>query len=92
MPVEIKYDGDTVATMGAGQSATLNCGGYTMRGNVEVLAGYDGITYTQFVEALNAAVQGAMPVKGVDYNTEEDKADMVERVLAALKTWTGGSY
>lgn len=35
---------------------------------------------------------GKTPVNGTDYNTESDKLDMVERVLAALPKWTGGSY
>ena len=32
------------------------------------------------------------PVKGVDYYTEADKAEMVDLVLAALPEWNGGSY
>lgn len=32
------------------------------------------------------------PVKGIDYWTEEDKAEIVADTLAALPTWTGGSY
>lgn len=55
-------------------------------------------------EAVNAALaqakesgqfdgqDGKTPVKGEDYFTPEDKADMVSSVLAALPTWTGGSY
>lgn len=35
---------------------------------------------------------GYTPVKGTDYWTEDDKAEMVSGVLAALPTWTGGSY
>lgn len=35
---------------------------------------------------------GKTPVKGVDYWTEEDQAAMVNDVLSALPTWTGGSY
>ena len=35
---------------------------------------------------------GNTPVKGVDYFTDTDKAEMVKSVLAALPTWTGGSY
>lgn len=35
---------------------------------------------------------GKNPVKGTDYYTEADKAEMVNSVLAALPTWTGGSY
>lgn len=35
---------------------------------------------------------GHTPVKGTDYYTEADKAEMVDAVLAALPTWEGGSY
>lgn len=41
---------------------------------------------------LPVAQEGKTPEKGVDYWTEEDKAEMVDAVLAALPTWTGGSY
>lgn len=35
---------------------------------------------------------GPAPVKGADYWTVADKADIVDDVLDALPTWTGGSY
>ena len=35
---------------------------------------------------------GYTPVKGTDYWTESDKAEIVADTLAALPTWTGGSY
>jgi hypothetical protein len=35
---------------------------------------------------------GKTPVKGTDYYTAADKTEMVNAVLAALPTWTGGSY
>ncbi len=35
---------------------------------------------------------GYTPVKGTDYWTAADKSEMVDDVLAALPTWTGGSY
>lgn len=35
---------------------------------------------------------GYTPVKGTDYWTDADKEEMVSDVLAALPTWTGGSY
>lgn len=35
---------------------------------------------------------GKTPVKGTDYWTEADKAEIVADTLAALPTWTGGSY
>lgn len=35
---------------------------------------------------------GKTPVKGTDYWTESDKAEIVADTLAALPTWTGGNY
>lgn len=35
---------------------------------------------------------GKTPVKGTDYWTEADKAEIVNDTLAALPKWTGGSY
>ena len=35
---------------------------------------------------------GHTPEKGVDYFTEQEKAEMVNEVLAAMPTWEGGSY
>jgi len=35
---------------------------------------------------------GKTPVKGTDYYTAADKAEMVNMVLASLPTWNGGSY
>lgn len=36
--------------------------------------------------------KGDTPVKGTDYWTAADKAEIVADTLAALPTWTGGSY
>ena len=36
--------------------------------------------------------KGDTPVKGTDYWTETDKAEIVADTLAALPTWTGGNY
>ena len=38
------------------------------------------------------ALVGPKPVKGEDYWTEGDKAEVVDDVLAALPSWEGGSY
>ena len=40
----------------------------------------------------NGSDVGLKPVKGTDYWTAADKAEIVNDVLAALPTWTGGSY
>ena len=39
-----------------------------------------------------AGADGYTPVKGTDYWTEADKAEIVADTLAALPTWTGGNY
>ena len=39
-----------------------------------------------------AGADGKTPVKGTDYWTESDKAEIVADTLAALPTWTGGNY
>lgn len=39
-----------------------------------------------------AGPAGHTPVKGTDYWTAADQASMVQDVLDALPTWTGGSY
>ena len=39
-----------------------------------------------------AGADGYTPVKGTDYWTETDKAEIVADTLAALPTWTGGNY
>ena len=40
----------------------------------------------------NGSDVGLKPVKGTDYWTEVDKQEIVNDTLAALPTWTGGSY
>ena len=35
---------------------------------------------------------GKTPVKGTDYWATSDKSEIVDDVLAAMPTWTGGSY
>lgn len=40
----------------------------------------------------DVGLKGDSPIKGTDYWTEADKAEIVSDTLAALPTWTGGSY
>ena len=39
-----------------------------------------------------AGADGYTPIKGIDYWTAADKAEIVNDTLAALPTWTGGNY
>ena len=43
-------------------------------------------------EGVSIVMDGITPVKGTDYWTAADKAEIVADTLAALPTWTGGSY
>lgn len=40
----------------------------------------------------DTGADGKTPVKGIDYWTEADKAEIVNDTLATLPTWTGGNY
>ena len=40
----------------------------------------------------NGSDVGLKPIKGTDYWTESDKAEIVNDTLAALPKWTGGNY
>ena len=44
---------------------------------------------TDIVTALNTVIH---PVRGVDYWTEEDKAEIIAGVVEAFELWEGGSY
>lgn len=54
---------------------------------IAVKNGFEG-TETEWLKSLN----GKPPVKGVDYFTAEDKAELVEDVIKALPIWNGGEY
>ena len=66
----------------------------TAQGGQDVLfslKGTDGKDGTNGTDGKDGA-DGKTPVKGEDYFTEEDKAELVSDVLAALPAWEGGSY
>ena len=52
----------------------------------------DLISATDGKLKYNGSDVGLKPVKGTDYWTESDKAEIVADTLAALPTWTGGNY
>lgn len=57
---------------------------------VALMNGFKG-TEEEWLKSLKGD-PGKPPVKGTDYFTDEDKAEMVADVLAALPVWTGGGY
>ena len=52
----------------------------------------DLISATDGKLKYNGSDVGLKPVKGTDYWTAADKAEIVNDTLAALPTWTGGNY
>ena len=63
----------------------------TADGAVISITDKNGITTATITNGKDGA-DGKTPVKGTDYYTEADKTEMVNMVLAALPTWTGGNY
>lgn len=53
---------------------------------------YDGSDVGLKGDKGDPGTPGKTPVKGTDYWTAADKAEIVDDVLAALPTWTGGNY
>lgn len=55
---------------------------------------YDGSNGTNGTNGKDGkdGADGKTPVKGTDYFTAADKAELVNDVIAALPTWEGGSY
>ena len=68
-----------------GQNGKDGKDGYTPQKGVDYFDGKDGTNGKD-------GADGKTPVKGTDYYTEADKTEMVNAVLSALPTWTGGSY
>lgn len=78
----IKVDGTAVATINDGAKGDTGEKGAT---GAQGEKGDTGATGAK-------GADGYTPVKGTDYWTEADKTEMVNATLAALPTWTGGSY
>ncbi len=76
--------GSNVVTFSDGKTVTIKNGSKGSQGE----KGDTGATGAQGEKGDD----GYTPVKGTDYWTAADKSEMVDDVLAALPTWTGGSY
>jgi hypothetical protein len=70
---------------GFSPSATVTKSGTT---STITITDKSGTTTAEVVDGS----KGETPVKGTDYWTDSDKAEIVNDVLTALPTWTGGSY
>jgi hypothetical protein len=78
-PYSLKVTGAASATYDGSQEVNLN---------IPTIAGPQGPQGP----TGDTGPAGKTPVKGIDYYTAADKTEMVNMVLAALPTWTGGSY
>lgn len=68
----------TVTTLEPGEDATASIGGTV----AEPVLSF----------GIPKGADGTTPVKGTDYWTAADKTEIVQDVLTALPTWTGGDY
>lgn len=65
--------------------------GYTPQKNVDYFDGKDGQNGKDGVNGKDG-IDGKTPIKGTDYFTEADKAELVTDVLNSLPTWQGGAF
>lgn len=87
-----KDGSDGVGIRSVTQTTTSTADGGT---NIITVTKTDGSTSTFSVKNGSKGSDGSdgkTPVKGTDYWTASDRSSMVNDVLAALPTWTGGSY
>lgn len=86
---KLQYNGSDVGLKGAdGITPTVGANGNWFLGTTDTgkpSRGEKGDTGA-------AGADGYTPVKGTDYWTAADKAEIVADTLAALPTWTGGNY
>lgn len=81
---------------GGGGSGTPEADGFSPVAKVEQTTDGAKITITDKTGTTTATLKngkdGKTPVKGEDYDTPEDRAEIVNSVLSELPKWTGGSY
>lgn len=83
-----------VSSVNTEDNAKLYCKGeieYIFIVDMSGMTGMQGEQGVQGVQGIQGEA-GYTPQRGTDYFTEADKAELVNDVLAALPTWTGGSF
>lgn len=89
---KLKYNGSDVGLKGDkgadGITPTIGTNGNWYLGTTDTGKPSRGEKGDKGADGTN----GKTPIKGTDYWTEADKAEIVADTLAALPTWTGGSY
>ena len=88
MRLSFAASGDVTVTLPAG-TEYLGTTPDFKNGETWELSFKDGVLAAQKVGGDGCS---SAPVKGIDYWTESDKAEIVADTLAALPTWTGGNY
>lgn len=93
-PGEKGEKGDTGATGATGPEGPTGLQGPTGPEGPQGPRGETGATGPAGPAGADGAPgkDGKTPVKGTDYFTATDKAELVNDVIAALPTWTGGNY
>lgn len=95
---KLKYNGSDVGLKGDkgadGITPTIGTNGNWYLGTTDTGKPSRGEKGDKGADGTNGkdGINGKTPVKGTDYWTEADKAEIVADTLAALPTWTGGSY
>lgn len=95
---KLKYNGSDVGLKGDkgadGITPTIGTNGNWYLGTIDTGKPSRGEKGNKGADGTNGkdGINGKTPVKGTDYWTEADKAEIVADTLAALPTWTGGSY
>ena len=95
---KLKYNGSDVGLKGDkgadGITPTIGTNGNWYLGTTDTGKPSRGEKGDKGADGTNGkdGINGKTPVKGTDYWTEADKADIVADTLAALPTWTGGRY
>lgn len=95
---KLKYNGSDVGLKGDkgadGITPTIGTNGNWYLGTTDTGKPSRGEKGDKGADGTNGkdGINGKTPVKGTDYWTAADKAEIVTDTLAALPTWTGGNY
>ena len=95
---KLKYNGSDVGLKGDkgadGITPTIGTNGNWYLGTTDTGKPSRGEKGDKGADGTNGkdGINGKTPVKGTDYWTAADKAEIVNDTLAALPKWTGGSY
>lgn len=81
----------TISTSKSGKTTTITITNKTGTTTATILDGNDGAAGVNGADGEDGQ-DGYTPVRGTDYWTAADKAEIVQDVLDALPTWNGGNY